>query len=234
MVLISASFGLFCQVLILMVTLGRDRNRILAGRIFRTSAVISAKLNPLWHFSLLGDAPRELGPMVVISNHCSHSDSFLISHVPWEMKWIGKSSLFSIPIVGWSMSLSGDIPLKRGQKTSVEDTMAACKAYLERGVPVIIFPEGTRSESDTMLPFKDGAFRLAVEAGVPILPIAVEGTRLALPKHDWRFGACTAMVTVGEPISTHGIDPDELEALKASARDQITRLRSTIREHLAG
>ena len=229
MVFISASTGFLLQILVLTFTFGRDRNRMLSGRIFRRSAVVSAKLNPLWKFSLLGDAPRRLGPMVVVSNHCSHSDSFLISHVPWEMKWIGKSSLFRIPIVGWSMSLSGDIALKRGERSSIEDTMAACKAYLSRGVPVILFPEGTRSETDEMLPFKDGAFRLAVEAGVPVLPIAVDGTRMALPKHDWRFGGCTAMVTVGEPISTEGVDPENLEPLKMLARSRITDLRDTIR-----
>ena len=232
MVLISASIGLIIQVLVIGFTLNRDRNRMLSGRIFRRSAVLSTQLNPLWRFSLLGSAPKNLGPMVVVSNHCSHSDSFLISRVPWEMKWIGKRSLFRIPIVGWSMTLSGDIPLKRGDRSSIEDTMAACKAYLQRGVPVIIFPEGTRSETETMLPFKDGAFRLAVEAGVPVLPIAVHGTLRALPKHDWRFGHCRAMVTVGEPISTEGIDPAQVDALKATARERIVELREKIRAQL--
>ena len=152
MVLISASIGLIIQVLVIGFTLNRDRNRMLSGRIFRRSAVLSTQLNPLWRFSLLGSAPKNLGPMVVVSNHCSHSDSFLISRVPWEMKWIGKRSLFRIPIVGWSMTLSGVflngetvLQLKRRWQLVRRTYKGRARHY---------FPEGTRSETETMLPFK--------------------------------------------------------------------------------
>lgn len=228
MVGVSATTGFLIQIVLIIVTLGFDRNRILPGRVFRLSAVCAAYLNPYWRFRLLGKAPRNIGPAIVISNHCSHSDSFLISRVPWEMKWLGKRSLFMIPIVGWSMWLSGDIAMRRGQKDSIAQAMNQCKTYLKRGVPIMMFPEGTRSRTDEMLPFKDGAFRLAIQAGVPVLPIAVGGTRTALPKDDWRFGHARGFVTVGEPISTEGMSLDDLESLKAQSRTAVQALRNRI------
>ncbi len=104
--------------------------------------------------------------------------------------------------------------------------MTKCAEWLDKGVPVMIFPEGTRSLDDTMLPFKDGAFRLALDPGAPILPVAVEGTREALPKHSWKFGCTRARVAVGTAIDPKGRELDELKAL---AREQIESLRRGLR-----
>ena len=228
----AAILSFILQVLATILTMGFDRKRMLSGRIFRLAAVVSAKLNPLWQFSVFGKAPRKIGAAVVISNHCSHSDAFLISHLPWEMKWLGKRSLFKIPIVGWSMWLSGDIAMKRQEKESIEEAMNVCKAYLSQGVPVILFPEGTRSNTDEMLPFKDGAFRLAIETGVPILPIAVVGTLEALPKNNWRFNQARAMVAVGEHIATIGMTIEDLSDLKERSRKAVSIIRERIRSEL--
>ena len=72
--------------------------------------------------------------------------------------------------------MAGDIPIRRGDAESGGEALARAKAYLARGMSVMIFPEGTRSAKGTLLPFKSGAFRLALEAGVPVLPVAVHGT----------------------------------------------------------
>ena len=131
------------------------------------------------------------------------------------------------------MRLSGDIPIVRGERASIERAVERCRTYLSRGVPVIIFPEGTRSETDELLPFRDGAFRLAIEAGVPIMPIAVEGTRTALAKHDWRFDHARARVIVGEPIPTADLEEADMERLMKETRDQIESLRETLRRSLS-
>jgi 1-acyl-sn-glycerol-3-phosphate acyltransferase len=99
---------------------------------------------------------------------------------------------------------------------------------LSRRVSVMIFPEGTRSRTAELLPFKDGAFRLAIEAGVPILPLAVSGTRNALPKHDWRFGRSVAEVRVLEPIETAGLTLDDVPALKSRVRELIVSTRDAL------
>jgi 1-acyl-sn-glycerol-3-phosphate acyltransferase len=92
----------------------------------------------------------------------------------------------------------------------------------------MIFPEGTRSKTSELLPFKDGAFRLAIEAGVPILPLAVSGTATALPKHGWRFGRSAAEVRVLEPVETAGLSLDDVPALKLRIRELIVRTRDTL------
>lgn len=217
--------GFFVYLAVFLVTFAFDRDRLIVGRMWRLSAVLASKLNPMWRFRVTGALPptRPLG-MVVISNHRSQADVFLISHLPWEMKWLSKAAVFKIPFVGWSMRLAGDIPVHRGLRDSAQTAMARCAQYLRRGVPVMIFPEGTRSKVPEMLPFKDGAFRLAIENQAPILPVAVVGTGTALPKHDWRFGRASAWVTVGDPIPTRGMTLDDVEALKTTARAEIEAL----------
>jgi 1-acyl-sn-glycerol-3-phosphate acyltransferase len=132
----------------------------------------------------------------VVSNHESFADILLISHLPCEMKWLSKVEIMRIPVLGWDMYLAGDIPVERGTARSAVKAMHRCQEVLKKKVSVIIFPEGTRSDSGEMLPFKDGAFRLAIDAGVPILPLVVSGTRTALRKHDWRVGRVNAVVKV--------------------------------------
>jgi 1-acyl-sn-glycerol-3-phosphate acyltransferase len=199
-----------------------DRGRYSVGLLFRKIAVVEAALNPLWKFRCIGPMPADpRRPYVVVSNHESFVDILLISHLPWEMKWLSKQELFRLPVMGWLMTLAGDIPLKRGFGPSAIEAIAKCREVLANRVSVMIFPEGTRSATAEMLPFKDGAFRLAVDAGVAILPLVVHGTSTALPKHDWRFGRSTAVVKVLEPVETTGLTPADVPALKEKIRTMI-------------
>jgi 1-acyl-sn-glycerol-3-phosphate acyltransferase len=213
-------------------TLG-DPGRYRVGYIFRQIGRVTATLNPLWKFSSAGTMPADpRRPYVVISNHESFADILLISHLPWEMKWLSKAELFKIPVLGWLMHLAGDVPVKRGFGPSAVEAITRCKEILACRVSVMIFPEGTRSETADLLPFKDGAFRLAVEAGVPILPLALHGTGTALRKHDWRFGRSTAIVEVLEPIETAGLTLDDVPALKERIRNTIVAARDGLARQL--
>ena len=204
------------------VTAPFDRGRYRAGWLFRKLCVVHTWLNPLWRFHTSGvkvDDPRR--PYVVVANHESFADMFLISHLPWEMKWLSKEDFFKYPLVGWLMRMAGDIKLIRGDKQSIVSAMHGARDRLERRVSVMLFPEGTRSMDGVMGQFKDGAFRLAVESGHPILPLAVVGTRQAIPKGDWRFDVTTAEVRVLEPIDTTGMTKDDVPALRERVRDLI-------------
>src|SRR5215218_2136998 len=217
------------MLILLLVTGAFDRGRYIVGYVFRRIGPVMATLNPLWSFRYSGAMPKNpRRPYVVVSNHESFADILLISHLPWEMKWLSKAELFRIPIMGWMMWLAGDIPVKRGFGPSAVEAMERCREVLRQRVSVMIFPEGTRSRTAELLPFKDGAFRLAIEAGLPILPLAVSGTRTALPKHDWRFGRSVAQVQVLEPIETEGLTLADVPALKARVRDLIVRARDTL------
>ncbi len=211
-----------------LVTLG-DRGRYWVGYLFRRLGVVTARLTPYWRFSYRGAMPRDpRRPYVVVSNHESFADILLISHLPWEMKWLSKAELFRIPVLGWLMHLAGDVPVKRGFGPSAIEAMTRCREILARKVSVMIFPEGTRSPTQDLLPFKDGAFRLAIDAGVPLLPLALHGTGSALRKHDWRIGRSTAVVEVLAPIETAGLTPADLPALKQKAHAMIVEARDRL------
>ncbi|MBL8959625.1 MAG: 1-acyl-sn-glycerol-3-phosphate acyltransferase [Gemmatimonadetes bacterium] len=212
-----------------------DRGRYVAGRLFRLIGVASVKLNPLWRFDTSGTFIRDpRRPYIAVSNHESYADIFLISHLPWEMKWLSKETMFHIPCFGWMMRMAGDIEVRRGERTSIVEAMAAARDRLAKKVSVMIFPEGTRSRSGEMLPFKDGAFRLAVETGTPILPMAVAGTRDAMAKGTFRFQRSRARVRVLEPIDVTGLTLDDVPSLRERTRAVIERARLELRGELAG
>ena len=219
------------MALLRLVTAPFDPGRYAVGYLFRRIGPVMATLKPFWRFRFTGTMPANpRRPYVVVSNHESFADILLISHLPWEMKWLSKAELFRVPMLGWMMQLAGDIPVKRGFGPSAVEAMARCREALARRVSVMIFPEGTRSATADLLPFKDGAFRLAIDAGVPILPLALHGTSTALRKHDWRFGRSTAIVKVLEPVDTAGLTAADVPALRdrvraviAAARDELAR-----------
>jgi 1-acyl-sn-glycerol-3-phosphate acyltransferase len=218
------------MLLLRLVTAAFDRERYAVGYLFRRIGPVVATLNPLWRFRTAGVLPADpRRPFVVVSNHESFADILLISHLPWEMKWLSKAELFRVPILGWMMQLAGDVPVKRGFGPSAVEAMTRCREILARKVSVMIFPEGTRSPTLELLPFKDGAFRLAIEAGVPILPLAVSGTGPALPKHDWRFGRSAATVRVLEPVETAGLTVEQVPELKEKVRRMIVDARDALK-----
>ncbi len=215
--------------LVFCLTVPFDRGRYITGRLFRLIGVAAVKLNPLWRF----DTSCEPGliptrPFVAVSNHESYADIFLISHLPWEMKWFTKDTLFRIPAFGWMMRMAGDISVTRGERASAVKAMDEARDRLKKRVSVMVFPEGTRSRDGELLPFKDGAFRLALESGVPIVPLVVAGTRHAMAKGSFRFQRARARVKVLAPIETAGLTLDDL----AEVRDRTRRLISEARRAL--
>ena len=217
-----------------LVTMPFDRGAYAAGYLFRKLTVVHQRLTPLWQFRTSGDLPDDMRrPYVVVSNHESFVDILLISHLPTEMKWMSKIEILRIPLVGWMMRLVRDIPLTRGDSTSAAAALDASRDRLDSNVSVMIFPEGTRSKTGELREFKSGAFRLAIEAQVPILPLAVYGTRDALRKHDWRLGYAEAEVRVLDPVSTEGLTLDDMPALRDRVRDVIVAARDDLRAEFA-
>lgn len=225
---ISSVGYLICLVLFLFTALF-DPTRRITGTAIRVVGILMCKAVPMWKFGYLRPVPEHLPQRcVVVSNHCSNIDPFLLGHLPWEMKFLAKSVLFRIPFVGWGIKIAGDIPLVRGSAGSVKRAMRKAAWYVEHGMPVVIFPEGTRSRTGEMLPFKDGAFRLAIETQAEILPIAVGGTVTALEKGDWRPGVSRGASVVGEPISTAKMTLEDLPELKDRTRSAIEELRKRL------
>jgi 1-acyl-sn-glycerol-3-phosphate acyltransferase len=217
-----------------LVTMPFDKGAYSAGSLFRKLTVVHEKLTPLWKFSTSGTLPDDMRrPYVVVSNHESFVDILLISHLPTEMKWLSKVEILRIPLVGWMMKLARDIPLERGDAKSIVKAMKAARERLDSNVSVMIFPEGTRSRSGEMGEFKTGAFRHAIDAQVPILPLAVYGAREALRSHDWRLGYARAEVRVLEPVSTDGLTNNDIPELMARVRSMIVAARGDLQRELA-
>jgi 1-acyl-sn-glycerol-3-phosphate acyltransferase len=208
------------QLLLLAVTLPFDRNRAVAGRFLRFVAVAMTLTFPPWRLRVEGHWPGR-GPYVVVANHQSMLDILLLSRLPREMKWLAKASLFRVPWVGWMFTIAGDIPVRRGDSESASEVLRKARDYLANGMNVMIFPEGTRSETGSLRPFKSGAFRLAIDAGVPVLPVAVSGTASGLPKGDPWVRPCRAVARILEPVEVTGHGPEDSTRLRDEVRARI-------------
>jgi 1-acyl-sn-glycerol-3-phosphate acyltransferase len=118
------------------------------------------------------------------------------------------------------MRMSGDIPVDRRDPESRAAVVRRAKRALENRVSVMFMPEGTRSRDARVLRYHDGAFRLAVEMGTPILPIAIDGTSEALPKNDWKYGHADVRLHVFDPVETTGLALEDVPALRESIRQR--------------
>ncbi|HUI09693.1 MAG TPA: lysophospholipid acyltransferase family protein [Bacteroidota bacterium] len=210
-------------LLALLRVFDRDPARYRTGRWFRRLGVAMTRVNPSWRLDRDGEKianPRR--PYVVVSNHQSLADIPIISHLPWEMKWIAKAELFRVPLVGWMMRLAGDIPVDRSDPRSGARMLLAAHRCLALKCSVMFFPEGTRSADGRVGSFNQGAFHIAIKAGVPVLPLAVDGTRDCLPKKSWKFGPpLDIRLRVLPPVDTEGYPPGRAGELAGEVRRRI-------------
>ncbi|NLH47026.1 MAG: 1-acyl-sn-glycerol-3-phosphate acyltransferase [Myxococcales bacterium] len=151
---------------------------------------------------------------VVVANHRSHLDTVaLYLTCPVPLRMLAKVVLFKIPVFGWAMRLTGHIPVEReragGQLEKIRPHLERLRAA---GRSLCVFPEGIRQRAGTLGDFKLGAFVIAVESGLPILPVSIEGTRRILPPKRLRFTPGEARVRFHPPFSPAGLTPDELRA----------------------
>jgi 1-acyl-sn-glycerol-3-phosphate acyltransferase len=208
----------FGALVIFAVTYPFDRDRRLLHLYSCAWAQLYFWVNPAWRLRVEG---REhlpwRGPAVIVANHQSLGDILVLYGLFRPFKWVSKESVFKVPFIGWNMMLNGYVPLVRGNRESVVKMLARCSAWLQRGVPVLLFPEGTRSPDGEVKAFKDGAFELAIRNRCPVIAIALSGTARTLPKHGFILRErAFCRVRVLEPI-----DPAPFGEDVASFRDQV-------------
>jgi 1-acyl-sn-glycerol-3-phosphate acyltransferase len=168
---------------------------------------------------------RDPGPCVVVSNHRSHLDGpALLQVLPFRFVFVIKRALARIPLWGWAVSAAGYVAIDRHDHRDSLAGLRRAAAQVRAGRRVLVFPEGTRSPDGRFLPFKKGGIILALEAGVPILPVAVLGSRDLLPSHSLRARPGTIRVRVGEPIPTAGLSYEDRDALVARVEAEVHRL----------
>lgn len=187
--------------------------------------------NPVWQIKVEGLESIQKGRhYVIVANHQSALDILvLLSGLPLHFKFLAKQEIFPIPFIGWHMALAGYIPLDRQSHESGRKAIETASHWLRKSVSVVFFPEGTRSLNGEISAFKMGAFKLAQDENVEILPVVVEGTGDALPKKSWRLLKTTQFfLSIGKPVSL-GTNRDSLESAKNSIRQEMVRCLASIR-----
>jgi 1-acyl-sn-glycerol-3-phosphate acyltransferase len=161
-------------------------------------------------------------PCLYMANHQSAIDPLvLFTVIPPRIAFMGKKSLFSIPVLGAAMRLADFVPVHREHPEEARASVDDALEKLNRGVTLLVYPEGKRSLDGRLLPFKTGVFLLALRAGVPIVPITVHGAERVMAKGKWEVYPGTVRVTVHAPVSTRGRQPEERRALAAQVRAAI-------------
>lgn len=200
-----------------------DPNRALADRYLRGIARALVKMNPMWDVQVEGTRHLVFGePFVLVCNHQSMADLIAMCFLGHDTKYLGKGSVFRVPVFGWALKVAGEVAVERGDKRSGSRALGELGKWLDKGVSVCVFPEGTRSKDGTIAPFKMGAFKLAVDHHRPIVPVVISGAGDLLPKHSMIFsGRARVRVRVLEPIPTRGLGEDDVEALANRTRDRM-------------
>jgi 1-acyl-sn-glycerol-3-phosphate acyltransferase len=196
------------------------------GRFYHTHAKIWGRLG-LWlagvKLEVTGLDKVPVGePVIFMSNHQGNFDILaLLDAIPRPFAWIAKEELFAIPIFGYSMRRGGYIPLDRSDGRSALKSIEAAAAVIRKGRSVVIFPEGTRTPDGALLPFKKGGFLLAARAGVPIVPLTINGSARINPAKRLELYPGTIRVRFADPIPTTGGGSARREELMEEVRAAI-------------
>jgi 1-acyl-sn-glycerol-3-phosphate acyltransferase len=156
---------------------------------------------------------------------CNHQSNFdipvLLGCLPVQFRWLAKAELFKIPIFGRGMRSAGYISIDRFNRESAFQSISEAAQKIRGGVSVMIFPEGTRSKDGKIRPFKKGGFVLAVDAGVPIIPIILHGTRSIMPKGQLRVYPGNVLIDIKKPVETSGYTRNNKDDLLERIRNII-------------
>ncbi len=175
-------------------------------------------------------------PYIFMSNHQSALDiHVLLAHLPFSFKVIAKRSLFLIPFLGWAIKRAGYVSLDRENPRKALKAMDEAAHKIQNGTNILVFPEGTRSVDGKLLPFKKGAFSLALKAGVPIVPVGICGTSALQPEgYQVPVKGGTVSIQLGEPIAIQGRGVSYKDDVAHTVRARIEELRQPPQAHAEG
>ena len=226
--------GIFYMVVLFPVTfliwllvLPFDRDRRVIHWILNYQSLIFTSIVPAWTARSEGREKAVRGTTyVIISNHQSILDILFINSLRYSCKWISKIENNKIPILGWYLQMASYITVNRGDEESKIEMMDKSYSCLKRGISIMIFPEGTRSRDNEIGFFRRGAFQLAIQAKVPLLPIVLDGTGGILPKHGLVLGT-------GHHVKLRVLDPILPESFGTDNPDELAlRISILIKENL--
>ena len=178
-----------------------DRNGALQHGCARTWALWIIRVSGARLRVLRGTALLDRGPLIFVSNHQSFFDIFaLLACLPVQFRFLAKESLFRVPFLGWHLRRAGHVPVDRANPRVAYRSLQSAVEQIRAGTSVLIFPEGSRSETGQVGSFKKGSLRLALASGAPVVPVAIYGTSLILPKGSMWISPGDIDVCIGERI----------------------------------
>lgn len=230
LIVVLAIVSLVVMGLLALVSLPFDRERILVLAFSRIVARMVYHLSPLWGVEIEGEENVEhSGPWVITCNHRSFFDIPLMFFLPlWRFKFVSKVEVRKIPAIGWMLGLRGDIVIRRGQTSAATTLRKEGGEHIQAGTSVVIFPEGTRTRDGEVHRFKEGAFRLAQENGVGILPCVLEGTKGLFDASG--LNRRRLRLKILKPISALEVAATEPKELAARVENLTREAYETIRE----
>ncbi|MBW1894344.1 MAG: 1-acyl-sn-glycerol-3-phosphate acyltransferase [Deltaproteobacteria bacterium] len=219
----SSAFLFVIAFIIWLFTVMFDRRLVLLHMFTSFWGHLYVWVMPIWSVSIKGRHKlKKRTTYMIVSNHQSQLDILVAFGLFFPFKWVSKAEVFKLPFIGWNMTLNRYIKLKRGDRKSIHKMMVECEKMISKGNSLYFFPESTRSKTGIMRPFKPGAFILAKKMKTPILPIAINGTKNALPKHSIFFkGSHKIRFEVLDEIPYEDFRDLSVEELAANVREKI-------------
>jgi 1-acyl-sn-glycerol-3-phosphate acyltransferase len=164
-------------------------------------------------------------PQIFFSSHSSFADICVLASVlPVQFRWLARKEIFRVPFIGWHLARSGHLKIDRGDRDSAVRLLGEAAEKVRGGLNLLVFPEGTRSPDGALRPFKKGVFHLAIDAGVPIVPIRLLGTQRIVPKGTRQINASDVSLRVGPPLEAGNLGRADLEPLMERVRSAMRAL----------
>ena len=210
-----------------------DKRRVVVHRISKWITDVTFGLPPHMGRDVIGAEnidPNQ--PYVMVLNHCSMMDIMSPYVLPLVFKWVSKREVYKIPMVGRLLFMHGDIVINRSNpKEAMQFVHTKGLMWLKKGASVAIFPEGTRSKDGEIHNFKAGAFILAKDAGVPILPIVLDGTTTMLRKGPWMNWRNRVTIKVLKPIPAEEVQERSIKEVMVDVHTQMIETLAELRKN---
>ncbi len=231
--LLQVSFWFVVSIIVLIITYPFDKSRRWVHECSRCICITLFGVPPFIRRTIDGLENIEKDkPYVMVMNHQSGIDIFAAYKIPLNFRWVSKREVFKVPFVGWLLPIHGDIPIERGNATeAMAKVLREGKMWLKRGATIAIFPEGTRSKTGEIGRFKAGAFNLAAEAGVDILPVVMTGTNKMFNgwKVNWRSRVAIRVMPAIKAETVAATDRKELMLqVRESMVEELAKLRAEV------
>ena len=218
MAALTAAFGCVSLIASLWDRSGRQQHAVARAW---ARAMLRVSLSPV---RLIGaERLPEREAAVYAANHLSYMDTpVLFAKLPFQFRILAKSGLWKVPFIGWHLHRSGQVPVDQSSARSSIVSLNGGVAALKAGLPLVIFPEGGRSDDGQTRSFLSGASFMAIRAQVPLVPVTLVGTYELLPIHTYHLRPRPLMVILGEPIATAGLTTKDADRLTQQVHDTIT------------